>query len=182
MLFLNLKSRVVNKAFWLGLIGWIITIAQLFGFDATEVIPKNYVQIINSVFGFLIFLGIAVDTSTPGISDKIVQDATVQAINNANDVREEIKTEATTTSINNTITENSQDGSVDTAATSSDKESVTSNIINTSGNTQVSSEEPNASNQVEDVAAIKAERDALKAKLDKIQTTVVEDVITPSNN
>jgi len=105
MLLINLETRVKNKAFWLGLVSWVILLCQVFGFDATTIIPKNYVDIFNVIFGFLGYLGIQTDVSTPGLSDSVISKTTVQAINQAN----EVKTEGSTTSINNTVTENSQE-------------------------------------------------------------------------
>ena len=68
---INLKKRLENKTFWVGMVSAIILLAQQCGFDATTIIPKNYVDIINSIFAILAMLGITVDTSTTGISNQI---------------------------------------------------------------------------------------------------------------
>lgn len=69
MLLINLESRMKNKTFWIALLGAIVLLSQQCGFDLTTIIPKNYVDIINTVFLILTILGVVVDTSTPGISD-----------------------------------------------------------------------------------------------------------------
>jgi len=121
MLLINLESRMKNKAFWIALLGAIVLLSQQLGFDISQFIPKNYVDVINTIFSILTILGIVVDTSTPGISDKVVQEMTIQAINkdteNANiNTKEEVKTEDSATSINGEITENSQDSTINVPA------------------------------------------------------------------
>jgi phi LC3 family holin len=102
---INLEQRMKNKAFWIGIISLVILLLQQLGlFQVADYIPKNYADIINTVFAILSALGIVADTSTSGYSDKVVQDVAVQAINS----QEEVKTEASTTMINNEVTENSQ--------------------------------------------------------------------------
>ena len=61
------KARSRNKTFWLALASGIVGFAQLFG---VKVFPENWVDILNSILGLLVGLGIIVDTSTEGISDK----------------------------------------------------------------------------------------------------------------
>jgi len=104
---LNMKARLKNKSFWLAMIGAIVLLSQQCGLDISKFIPTNYVDITNTIFLILAMLGIVVDTSTSGISDKVIQDSTVQAIK-ATETKEEVKAEASTTAINNTVTENSQ--------------------------------------------------------------------------
>lgn len=101
MLSINLESRLKNKSWWVAIISLIILLSQQCGFDLSAYIPKNYTDIINTIFTLLAALGITVDTSTPGISD-------------------EVKTEDSTTAINNT----SQSGS-DASTSASDKENET---------------------------------------------------------
>ena len=106
MLTINLKERFRNKTFILAMVGTIVLLAQQLGFK--DIIPSNYVDIVNSLLTILTMVGIVVDTSTKGISDQVVSTTTVQAVNLA----EEVKIESGTTSINNTVTENSQDKSI----------------------------------------------------------------------
>jgi len=105
MLTLDLKTRLKNKTFILSMLGAIVLLVQQLGFK--DLIPSNWSDIVNTVLSILVMLGIVIDTSTPGISDEIIQGATVQAINKATEIKEEVKTEATTTAINTTVTENS---------------------------------------------------------------------------
>lgn len=68
-------KRFKNKIFWTTMIPAILLLLQqialLFGFsiDLTE-IQEQLVAIIGTVFAILSILGIAVDTSTSGLSDK----------------------------------------------------------------------------------------------------------------
>lgn len=112
MLTIDLKSRLRNKTFILAMVGAIVLLVQQLGFK--DIIPSNYSEIVNSILTLLTMVGIVVDTSTNGISDPIVATATVQAVNKTN----EVKTEGSTTSINNNVTENSQISSSDTSASS----------------------------------------------------------------
>ncbi|NOW85909.1 putative membrane protein [Clostridium beijerinckii] len=104
MITLDLKSRFRNKTFILSMVGAIVLLIQQLGFK--DLIPSNYADIVNSVLSILVMLGIVVDTSTPGINDQVVADATVQAVN-ATNTQEEVKTESSTISINSTVTQNS---------------------------------------------------------------------------
>lgn len=103
MLTLDLKARFKNKTFIFAMLGAIALLIQQLGFK--DLIPNNWLDIVNTALSILVMLGIVVDTSTPGVSDKIIQETTVQAVNQ----NQEIKSEATTTAINNTVTENSKD-------------------------------------------------------------------------
>lgn len=67
---INWKSRLSNKTFYVSIIGAVILLSQQLGFDATTIIPKNYVDIINTIFLILTILGIVIDPSTEGINDK----------------------------------------------------------------------------------------------------------------
>lgn len=106
MLTLDLKARLRNKTFIFSMLGATVLLIQQLGFK--DLIPSNWSDIVNTLLSILVMLGIVVDTSTKGVSDKIVQDATVQAINKAAETKEKVRTEASTTAINNTVLENSQ--------------------------------------------------------------------------
>lgn len=107
MLMLDLKARLKNKHWWIGVISTLILIGKYFNFDITDYIGKDWQTLVGLIFGLLALLGITVDTSTQGVSDKIIQETTVKAIN-VSETKEEVKTEASTTSINNEVTEKSQ--------------------------------------------------------------------------
>jgi phi LC3 family holin len=111
MLTLDLKARLRNKTFILSMLGAIVLLIQQLGFK--NLIPSNLSDIINTILSILVMLGIVVDTSTKGVSDKVVQDATVQTINQANETKDEVKIESTTTTINNTVTQNSQGSNIE---------------------------------------------------------------------
>ncbi|WP_143316859.1 phage holin [Clostridium sp. HBUAS56017] len=70
MLTIDLKARMRNKAFWVALISAIVLLIQQLGLKG--LIPNNYGDIVNSVLTILVMLGVVVDTSTSGISDKKV--------------------------------------------------------------------------------------------------------------
>ena len=152
MLTINLKSRFRNKTFLLAMIGAIVLLIQQLGFK--DIIPSNYADIVNSILTILTMVGIVVDTSTKGISDQVVSTTTVQAVNS----KEEVKTESGTTSINSTVTENSQSGSNDAGSSSSDKESET----DTNNQLVVDAEKEQ----------LKVENEQLKATNAQLQSTV----------
>lgn len=106
MLTMDLKARFRNKAFLMALASALVLLIKNLGFG--QYIPANIDSIVNGVITLGILLGVVADTSTPGISDKVIQDATVHVINQTNETKEEAKIESTTTTINNTITQNSQ--------------------------------------------------------------------------
>ena len=180
MLTINLKSRFRNKTFILAMVGAIVLLIQQLGFK--EIIPSNYADIVNSVLSILVMLGIVVDTSTKGISDQVISDATVQAINQATETKEEVKTEDSTIGINGVITENSQSSSDDASTSVSDKESETNSGVDTSSNVQVSTENSIATSSndnatpVIDPIAIQAENQQLKSQLASIQSLATAQV------
>ena len=63
------KARITSKTFWVSTISLLVLLSQQIGFDLTTIIPKNYVDIINTIFALLAVLGIVVDNSTKGLSD-----------------------------------------------------------------------------------------------------------------
>lgn len=67
MINIDWKARFKNKAFWVALASGIVAFTQLFG---VKVFPDNWADILNTILGVLVGLGIIVDTSTAGISDK----------------------------------------------------------------------------------------------------------------
>jgi phi LC3 family holin len=73
LLGIDLKARLKNKAFWVAIASAIALLSQQLGLN---IIPDNYTEIVNTVLAILTMLGIVVDTSTPGISDKISSNAT----------------------------------------------------------------------------------------------------------
>ena len=98
---MDLKARFKNKAFLMALVSAVLLLLKNFGLG--QYIPENIDSIVNGFITIGILLGVITDTSTPGISDQVVSDVTVQAINN----QEQVKAEASTTAINNTVSENS---------------------------------------------------------------------------
>lgn len=65
------KARLKHKAFWLSLFSLLVLLLQQLGLaQIADYIPKNYADIINTIFALLALLGVAVDTSTTGFSDK----------------------------------------------------------------------------------------------------------------
>jgi phi LC3 family holin len=69
---MDFSKRISNPAFCVSLIGAIIVLLKMCGLDVlANFIPKNYADIITQFFAILSLLGIVVDPSTPGISDKI---------------------------------------------------------------------------------------------------------------
>ncbi|WP_238899383.1 phage holin [Clostridium sp. YIM B02500] len=68
------KARLTNKAWLVSTVSLVIVLLQQIGLgQLADYIPKNYADIINSVLVLAGAFGIAVDTSTPGISDNVQQ-------------------------------------------------------------------------------------------------------------
>lgn len=91
MLVMDLKARIKNIHWWIGVISTVILIGKYFGFDITDYIGKDWQTLVGLIFGLLALLGVTVDTSTKGISDITIP--TVQA---------------STASINNIVSKDSQ--------------------------------------------------------------------------
>ena len=67
---IDFKARLSNKAWWIGIISLVVLLLQQIGLaNIADYIPKNYADIINTVFSLLAMLGVTVDTSTDGLSD-----------------------------------------------------------------------------------------------------------------
>ena len=67
---IDFKARLSNKAWWIGIISLVVLLLQQVGLaNIADYIPKNYADIINTVFALLAMLGVTVDTSTDGLSD-----------------------------------------------------------------------------------------------------------------
>lgn len=64
---INWKARLKNKTFWVAIVSAIVLLTQQLGYS---VFPTNWSDILNTVLTICILLGIVVDTSTEGISDK----------------------------------------------------------------------------------------------------------------
>lgn len=63
---INWKARLTNKTFWVAIVSAIVLLTQQLGYN---IFPSNWADILNSILGIFILLGIVVDTSTEGISD-----------------------------------------------------------------------------------------------------------------
>lgn len=98
------KARLTNKTWWIAVISVILLIAQYFGLDLTTYIGADWQTLVTLIFALIALLGITVDTSTEGVSDKAIQDAkdVINAVNTLN----KVKAESTTTSVNNKINKN----------------------------------------------------------------------------
>ena len=68
------KQRITHKAWWISIVSLVILLSQQVGFDLTVYIPKNYADIINTIFAILVAVGVTVDTSTTGFSDVKVEE------------------------------------------------------------------------------------------------------------
>ena len=64
---INWKSRLTNKTFWVAIVSAIVLLTQQLGLN---IFPSNWADILNTALTVLIILGIVVDPSTTGISDK----------------------------------------------------------------------------------------------------------------
>ena len=102
---IDFKKRLTNKTWWVAVISVALLIAQYFGVDFTKYIGEDWQTLVTLIFALLALLGITVDTSTDGISDKAIENAkeVINAINTAN----KVKTESTTTAVNSKVNQKS---------------------------------------------------------------------------
>jgi phi LC3 family holin len=64
---MDIKSRLKNKAFWVSLAAFIALMGKTFNLF---VVPDNYDQLVNMFLGLLTMLGIIINPTTEGITDK----------------------------------------------------------------------------------------------------------------
>lgn len=64
---INWKVRLTNKTFWVAIVSAIVLLTQQLGYN---IFPGNWSDILNTILTIFILLGIVVDTSTEGLSDK----------------------------------------------------------------------------------------------------------------
>lgn len=64
---INWNARLKNKSFWVAIVSALVLLSQQLGFN---IFPSNWSDILNTILTIFILLGIVVDTSTEGISDK----------------------------------------------------------------------------------------------------------------
>lgn len=67
---IDMKKRIKSLAWWLAVISTVILITNYFGVNLTKYIGVNWKNLVTLIFGLLSLLGITVDTSTDGFSDK----------------------------------------------------------------------------------------------------------------
>ncbi|OOM74826.1 bacteriophage holin [Clostridium puniceum] len=87
MISIDLKARLKNKSFWVAMTSAIAILLQQLGLN---IIPSNYTEIVNAVLIILTMIGIAVDTSTTGISDQtttITKTENDQVVNSTEDTQ-----------------------------------------------------------------------------------------------
>jgi phi LC3 family holin len=102
----TLKKNIKNRAWWIALISALIVLGKIWGIDLTDYIGKDWQNTVNTICTIAILLGISIDTTTQnigGIPNEVVQEAT----QSENNTTIETQTEATTTAINNDVTQNS---------------------------------------------------------------------------
>ena len=64
---INLKKRFQNKAFCVAFASAVILLMQQVGLD--NILPKNIMEIVNTVLSILVMLGVVIDPTTKGIGD-----------------------------------------------------------------------------------------------------------------
>lgn len=67
---MNWKSRLQNKTFWVALISAVVVLSRQLG---VNIFPDNWADIMNSLLTILMILGIVIDPTTSGITDKEVE-------------------------------------------------------------------------------------------------------------
>lgn len=64
---MNWQARLTNKTFWVALTSAIVLLTQQLGLD---VFPANIMDIANTILLIATILGVVVDPTTSGITDK----------------------------------------------------------------------------------------------------------------
>lgn len=64
---MNWQSRLTNKTFWVALVSAIVLLTQQLGLN---IFPDNWADILNTILTILMILGIIIDPTTEGITDK----------------------------------------------------------------------------------------------------------------
>jgi len=106
---IDLKARLKNKTFWVGIISTIILLLSKYNIDLTQYIGADWQDRLNIIFTLLAMLGITVDTSTTGINDNVTT-------TNSTDSTIQVTKESTNTSISDSS--NSTTIIADTSASS----------------------------------------------------------------
>ena len=64
---MNWKARLKNKTFWVSLTAAVVLLSQQLGLN---IFPNNIADIVNTILLIATILGVIVDPSTEGITDK----------------------------------------------------------------------------------------------------------------
>lgn len=64
---MNWNARFRNKTFWVALSSAVILLFQQIGWN---VFPPNIGEIINTILSIFVILGVVVDPTTSGVTDK----------------------------------------------------------------------------------------------------------------
>lgn len=65
------QSRLTNKTFWVALVSAVVLLTQQLGLN---IFPDNWADILNTILTILMILGIVIDPTTQGITDKSKED------------------------------------------------------------------------------------------------------------
>lgn len=150
MLNINLKSRLENKAFWVSLISAIILLLQQVGLTTlANYIPANYADIINTIFVIATILGIAVDTSTPGISDQpITTPNTSTTIIDTTTTVAPVDATQQASNVSTSTDSQIQDDISNAQADSSSQLNQTAQVTDTSASSKIKVDNPDNSQQI----------------------------------
>ncbi|KRQ86070.1 Bacteriophage holin [Caloramator mitchellensis] len=64
---MNWKARLRNKAFWLSFSALVVLIAKTFKLFE---VPEDWETTVNTALSLLVAMGVLMDPTTPGITDK----------------------------------------------------------------------------------------------------------------
>lgn len=64
---MDIKKRIQNKAFWIAVAAFVALMGKTFNLFT---VPDNFNELVNMGLGLFTMLGIVIDPSTPGITDK----------------------------------------------------------------------------------------------------------------
>ena len=60
-------ARFRNKAFWVALASALLILTQQLGIT---IFPDNSMEIVNTILSIFVLLGVVVDPTTPGLTDR----------------------------------------------------------------------------------------------------------------
>lgn len=106
---IDLKARLKNKTFWVGIISTVVLLLSKYNIDLTQYIGVDWQDRLNLVFTLLAMLGITVDTSTAGINDNVTTTIKSTTETSSNNVQAVTRTTIDTSASSKVTVDNPDD-------------------------------------------------------------------------